>query len=234
MSWVRLAADLRRSSLAVLSAREEERRRIRRDLHDGLGPQLTGISLGLRTAIRQLERGPAPDGTPLRLLGRLADEMDTTVEEVKRIVRDLRPTALDQLGLVGAVAEFAHGFDDALQLHLELPAPRPRAPGGRRGRGLPHRHRGAHQRRPPRRGGPVLAAHRRPATSWRSRSSTTASACRPARPSASAWPRCASAPPSWAARSRSVPARPHGTRLHVLLPAALPMSEPSPSGQERR
>ncbi|HEX6786673.1 MAG TPA: histidine kinase, partial [Acidimicrobiales bacterium] len=122
VSWVRLAADLRRSSLAVLSAREEERRRIRRDLHDGLGPQLTGISLGLHTAIRQLNRAGA-DGTPLRLLGRLADEVDMTVEEVKRIVRDLRPTALDQLGLVGAVAEFAHGFDDALQVHLELPRP---------------------------------------------------------------------------------------------------------------
>ena len=56
VSWVRLAADLRRSSLAVVSAREEERRRLRRDLHDGLGPTLTGISLGLRTAVRQLER----------------------------------------------------------------------------------------------------------------------------------------------------------------------------------
>ena len=122
VSWVRLAADLRRSSLAVLSAREEERRRLRRDLHDGLGPQLTGISLGLRTAIRQLERAGA-DSTPLRLLAHLADEVDTTVEEVKRIVRDLRPTALDELGLVGAVAEFAHGFEGALQLHVELPRP---------------------------------------------------------------------------------------------------------------
>jgi two-component system NarL family sensor kinase len=120
VSWVRLAADLRRTSLAVLSAREEERRRLRRDLHDGLGPALTGISLGLHTAIRQLQRAGA-DGTPLRLLNRLADEVDSTVAEVKRIVRDLRPTALDELGLVGAVAEFAHGFDDALQLHLELP-----------------------------------------------------------------------------------------------------------------
>ncbi len=67
VSWVRLAADLRRSSLAVLSAREEERRRLRRDLHDGLGPSLTGISLGLHTAIRQLERTDA-GSTPLRLL----------------------------------------------------------------------------------------------------------------------------------------------------------------------
>ena len=109
VSWVRLAADLRRSSLAVVSAREEERRRLRRDLHDGVGPTLTGVSLGLRTAVRQLGRAdpatavpPSPD-----LLARLADEVDGVVLEIKRIVRDLRPTALDQLGLIGAVAEFS-------------------------------------------------------------------------------------------------------------------------------
>ena len=107
VSWVRLAADLRRSSLAVVSAREEERRRLRRDLHDGLGPTLTGVSLGLRTAVRQLDRAavngsshPSP-----ALLTRLADEVDGVVLEIKQIVRDLRPTALDQLGLAGAVAE---------------------------------------------------------------------------------------------------------------------------------
>ena len=112
VSWVRLAADLRRSSLAVLSAREEERRRLRRDLHDGLGPALTGISLGLRTAIRQLERTDAGRPT-MDLLSHLADEVDTTVGEVKRIVRDLRPSALDELGLMGAVAEFARARSTA-------------------------------------------------------------------------------------------------------------------------
>ena len=127
VSWVRLAADLRRSSLAVLSAREEERRRLRRDLHDGLGPALTGISLGLRTAVRQLERAGASP-VSVQLLARLAEEVDTTVLEVKRIVRDLRPSALDELGLVGAVAEFAHSFDGALALHLELPRQDPGLP----------------------------------------------------------------------------------------------------------
>jgi signal transduction histidine kinase len=123
VSWVRLAADLRRSSLAVVSAREEERRRLRRDLHDGLGPALTGISLGLRTAIRRIERSDRLDaGAPLGLLCRLADEVDTTVGEVKRIVRDLRPTALDQLGLVGAVTEFARTIDGAVELHVDVPA----------------------------------------------------------------------------------------------------------------
>ena len=59
----------------------------------------------------------------------LADEVDTTVLEVKRIVRDLRPSALDELGLVGAVAEFARSFDGALALHLEFPG---RTPASRR------------------------------------------------------------------------------------------------------
>ena len=128
MSWVRLAADLRRSTLAAVSAREEERRRLRRDLHDGLGPTLTGISLGLRTAVRQLERDDRVDETPLALLRRLSDEVDATVGEVRRIVRDLRPSALDQLGLVGALAEFARSVGDAVQLHVVLPDEDPALP----------------------------------------------------------------------------------------------------------
>jgi two-component system NarL family sensor kinase len=128
VSWVRLAADLRRSSLAVVSAREEERRRLRRDLHDGVGPTLTGVSLGLRTAVRQLDRA-ALEGSPPpspALLVRLADEVDGVVHEIKRIVRDLRPTALDQLGLTGAVAEFSRRFAGDLDIRLSLPdAPAP-------------------------------------------------------------------------------------------------------------
>lgn len=124
VGWVRLAADLRRSSLAVVSAREEERRRLRRDLHDGLGPALTGVSLGLRTSIRQLERHPSHQegAQPSPLLERVADEVDASVAELKRIVRDLRPTALDQLGLIGALAEFSRTFGDDLQIVLSLPA----------------------------------------------------------------------------------------------------------------
>ncbi|HEY7068940.1 MAG TPA: ATP-binding protein [Acidimicrobiales bacterium] len=124
VSWVRLAADLRRSSLAVVSAREEERRRLRRDLHDGVGPTLTGVSLGLRTAVRQLDRAAAAGSAPPSpaLLVRLADEVDAVVHEIKQIVRDLRPTALDQLGLAGAVAEFSRSFADDLDIQLSLPA----------------------------------------------------------------------------------------------------------------
>ena len=86
-----------------------------------------GISLGLRTAIRQLERTDAGRPT-MDLLSHLADEVDTTVGEVKRIVRDLRPSALDELGLMGAVAEFARSIDGAVQLHVELPGQEPALP----------------------------------------------------------------------------------------------------------
>ncbi len=123
VGWVRLASDLRRSSVAIVSTREEERRRLRRDLHDGLGPVLTGVALGLRAAVRQLERTPyANELSPSReLLGRAADEVDALVIEVKQIVRDLRPTVLDQLGLVDAVAEFTRSFSHELQIDVSMP-----------------------------------------------------------------------------------------------------------------
>jgi len=122
--WMQLATELRRSSVAIVVAREEERRRLRRDLHDGIGPTLTGISLGLRTSVRRLARSsPATEDVQgaQRLLERLADEVDNVVVELKQIVRNLRPTVLDQLGLLGAVTEFARQFDEDLDISLDLP-----------------------------------------------------------------------------------------------------------------
>ena len=71
---VRLTGDLRRSRLAVVTAQEEERRRLRRDLHDGLGPTLTGISLALHTVVRRMRRAGAETYDVL-LLDRLAGEV---------------------------------------------------------------------------------------------------------------------------------------------------------------
>ncbi len=121
VGWVRLASELRRSTQSVTAAREEERRRLRRDLHDGLGPALTGVSLGLRSAIAQLT--PFDDATVAAsrsLLARTADEVDATVGELKRIVRDLRPTAIDQLGLVGALDAFIRRFDADVEVRAEI------------------------------------------------------------------------------------------------------------------
>jgi len=117
---VRLTGDLRRSRLNVVSAREEERRRLRRDLHDGVGPSLTGVSMGLRTLVRRMRRTGSPV-EDISLLDRLADEIDASAGEVKRIVRDLRPTALDDQGLAGALTEFARSLDGVLGVTLNLP-----------------------------------------------------------------------------------------------------------------
>jgi signal transduction histidine kinase len=101
---VRLTRDLRRSRERLVVAREEERRRLRRDLHDGLGPALAGITLGLETAGRTTAR---EGSAAAPVLESLRAETAACVDEVKRIVADLRPAALDQIGLVAALRQHA-------------------------------------------------------------------------------------------------------------------------------
>ncbi|HEY2983743.1 MAG TPA: ATP-binding protein [Jatrophihabitantaceae bacterium] len=124
---VRLTSDLRRSRLAVVTAQEEERRRLRRDLHDGIGPTLTGVSMALHTVVRRMRRGSS-DAYDVTLLAQLADEVDRTVGDVKRIVRDLLPTALDDQGLAAALAEFARNFEGVIDIDLDLPTAEPGLP----------------------------------------------------------------------------------------------------------
>jgi signal transduction histidine kinase len=103
----RLTADLQRSRERLVTAREEERRRLRRDLHDGLGPTLGGLTLGLDAARNMIIGNPAAE----ELLVRLKDESREAVSEVRRLVYGLRPPALDDLGLVAAIRQQAakHG-----------------------------------------------------------------------------------------------------------------------------
>jgi signal transduction histidine kinase len=96
---LRQALDASRAGL--VTTREEERRRLRRDLHDGLGPTLAGLTLGLDTA-RRLSAGQSP---LLDLLDRLKAETQRAVADIRRIVYGLRPPALDQLGLAGSLRE---------------------------------------------------------------------------------------------------------------------------------
>ncbi len=106
---VRLTDDLQRSRERLVATREEERRRLRRDLHDGLGPTLASFALRLDAA-RKLVR-PKP-GDAEQLLSRMKDQAEETVGDVRRLVYGLRPPALDDLGLVAAVNQQAesHGF----------------------------------------------------------------------------------------------------------------------------
>jgi signal transduction histidine kinase len=80
--------------------REEERRRIRRDLHDGLGPALAGVALGL-DAVHRMTGRSAPQAA--ELADQLKVEVHQSLADVRRLVEDLRPPDLDQLGLVGAL-----------------------------------------------------------------------------------------------------------------------------------
>lgn len=100
----RLAAALQRSREGLVTTREEERRRLRRDLHDGLGPALAGVALGL-DAVRRLA-AEHPDHAA-DLAEQLKSEVQASLVDVRRLVEDLRPPALDELGLVGAVRQHA-------------------------------------------------------------------------------------------------------------------------------
>jgi len=89
------------SLVSLVTAREQEKRRLCRELHDGLGPTLAGLTLGLDTA-HALSAGQ-PDLQ--QLLGRLKAETQRAVAEVRRIVYGLRPPILDGLGLAGSLLE---------------------------------------------------------------------------------------------------------------------------------
>jgi signal transduction histidine kinase len=96
---LREALDVSRSGL--VTAREEERRRLRRDLHDGLGPTIAGLTLGLDTACAMSGGNPEL----AELLSGLKGESGRAVADIRRIVYGLRPPALDEVGLAGALRE---------------------------------------------------------------------------------------------------------------------------------
>jgi signal transduction histidine kinase len=125
---VRLTADLQRSNEHLISAREqlvttreEERRRLRRDLHDGLGPRLASLTLCLETARDKLVNEPAV----AILLDDLANRTREAIADIRRLVYELRPPTLDDLGLVlalrEAVAQYSFEGDNGLHITFEAP-----------------------------------------------------------------------------------------------------------------
>jgi signal transduction histidine kinase len=97
---VQLSEELMRSRQMLISTREEERRRLRRDIHDGLGAILVGMNLEATVLRKSIHTNPAKAE---QLADEFIKDIRTSIEEVRRIVFDLRPPALDQLGLVEAV-----------------------------------------------------------------------------------------------------------------------------------
>ncbi|MDQ6726695.1 MAG: histidine kinase [Actinomycetota bacterium] len=116
---VSLTEDLRRSRERMVAAREEERRRLRNDLHDGLGPQLTGVALGLDLVIETAEEA-APQAAAAA--ERLRTELEDAIADIRRLVQGLRPPRLDEVGLCGALREMvARAERSGLVMVTQLP-----------------------------------------------------------------------------------------------------------------
>ncbi len=114
----RLTIDLQRSREHLVTTREEERRRLRRDLHDGLGPQLATLTLKLETARNRLAHEPLADP----LLADLTTRTQAAVADIRRLVYALRPPALDELGLLAALNEQVLQYSDQIPIRLDAPA----------------------------------------------------------------------------------------------------------------
>lgn len=98
----RIASDLRESRERLVLAREEERRRLRNNLHDDLAPRLAALAFTASAGEALIASDPAKTK---HILVELQSVIRTTVSDIRRLVHDLRPPALDELGLVGAVRE---------------------------------------------------------------------------------------------------------------------------------
>jgi two-component system, NarL family, sensor kinase len=123
---VLLSQELQRSRERLVAAREEERRRLRRDLHDGLGPILTAVTLKADAARSALNTAPdRADG----LLAELRGDAKQAIGDLRRVVEDLRPASLDELGLLGALSQQVDRFArQGLAVTLHVPPTLPMLP----------------------------------------------------------------------------------------------------------
>lgn len=109
-----LTEDLRRSRQQLVEAREEERRRIRRDLHDELGPTLASVAMRVEQV-----RATSTDPHSATTLAGVPERVREAVATVRSLVAGLRPAALDELGLAEAVREQARRFHGPA-LHVKV------------------------------------------------------------------------------------------------------------------
>ena len=102
-----LAEDLAESRGQTIAAVEEERRRLRRELHDGLGPRLSGVAFTSDAARNLIHTDPV---AAEQLVAQLRADTVIAIEEIRRMVYAMRPPALDELGLVPALRQQAVGL----------------------------------------------------------------------------------------------------------------------------
>jgi signal transduction histidine kinase len=114
-----LTHDLQQSRTQLITACEEERRRLRRDLHDGLGPTLASLTFKIDAARNLLTQDSQRAD---RLLEEVRHQTQETLAQIRRLVYNLRPPALDELGLLSALREQAASYQhQGLQILIEAP-----------------------------------------------------------------------------------------------------------------
>ena len=116
----RMTDDLQRSREHLVNTREEERRRMRRDLHDGLGPTLASLSQLIDTSRVLVKRDP---DAAITLLGDVKNQIKLTITDIRRLVYALRPPVLDELGLVSAISEHIGRYNQPNGLQVSINAP---------------------------------------------------------------------------------------------------------------
>ena len=114
-----LTFELQHARERLVSSREDERRRLRRELHDGVGPALAGIALGLESAERAIF---ADQRRASHLIGELRTDVTDLISDVRRVVDGLRPPMLDEVGLVDAFIHLANAFASRAQAVVEVRA----------------------------------------------------------------------------------------------------------------
>ena len=124
---LRLTQDLQRSREKLVTAQEEERRRLRRDLHDGVGPTLASLSQRLDTAADLVQGNPEES---VQLLKELKGQVKGSVAEIRRLVYALRPPVLDEFGLVTAIREHVAPYTgpNGMQVTFDTTDPLPPLP----------------------------------------------------------------------------------------------------------
>jgi signal transduction histidine kinase len=120
------AESLQCTRIQLVTAREEERRRLRRDLHDGLGPTIAAAAMQIKAARSTAATQPAQAD---QLLATSIETLGTLMEDVRRLVYDMRPPALDELGLVAALSPQLDTLRRAgVPVTVDTPNPLPRLP----------------------------------------------------------------------------------------------------------